>query len=649
MSDSKKGTRPAAPCLRLRQRNSHAFHGPVRRRLAKEKTLRTFQVEAMAALAAGLPGAVRALPVRDGARVRVSRPRSSFWTHSVVVDPSPFEGPLFLKLDDLALARDSVQALLRPQLPFHIKVVVVCSMLRTTREGGVERARTGFDLAPWKVLPRSNVDERMAHIIAAARNKFEKHLENLRFRETDWTVEGIGLRALATPSTELLNLPAPGVAAEIVEAQVGVNRSVHKLPPELSNRKGIWNPQNKDASCFRLVRARRRAGHQQGGAARPAEQRQLWRLLLHEGPPSRQAQAPPHGEGAQEWRLGLLEPAHGPRRYLRNWGKVQVFVRSWLDVTWRGHRYPCAPKVRTPTVPWAPLTVELLLYREAPDQEHYMLIYDSNKFDGRRGARLGECRKQSHKGCFRCPRCTRPFPYREDLEEHMQSVCSEHPGERFSTIRMPDSEKPSERELRFKASGACEMAPQMTYVDAEVFSQKPPDGLEGGSTHRKQHGFQDHLSEQHKMWMDHCEAGDKPNDLAERFFQLATGPVLRVPGVEADGEQGASLPGTDAEKQAAERCQLCRARFQHVGKRTKCWHHRHGTGEYLGALRSSCNGAAQQPRHLTFVLHNGGGYDFHFLLRAAARLRNAAQDEGEDDGRFRVRRSGARSPETGAR
>ena len=83
----------------------------------------------------------------------------------------------------------------------------------------------------------------MAHIIAVARNKFEKQLENLRFRKADWTVEGIiGFCALATPSTELLNLPASGVAAEIAEAQVGVNRGVHKLPSELLNRKDILEP-----------------------------------------------------------------------------------------------------------------------------------------------------------------------------------------------------------------------------------------------------------------------------------------------------------------------------------------------------------------------------------------------------------------------
>ena len=212
---------------------------------------------AMAALAAGQPGAVRALPVtcacEPAGRAAASGHTASSWME---------EGPLFLELDDLALARDSLQALLRPQLPFQIKMVVVCSMYRAAREGVtftsvIERACAGFDLAPWKVLPRSNVDERMARIIAAARNKFEKHLENLCFRKTDWTVEGIlGLRVLATPSTELLDLPAPGVAAELGEAQVGGLNRVRKLPPELSNNKGIWNLEPDKAAAHEEERQR---------------------------------------------------------------------------------------------------------------------------------------------------------------------------------------------------------------------------------------------------------------------------------------------------------------------------------------------------------------------------------------------------------
>ena len=167
-------------------------------------------------------------------------------------------------------------------------------------------------------------------------------------------------------------------------------------------------------------------------------------------------------------------------------------------------------------MPWAQKTIELLLYREAPGKEHFMLIYDGRKFEGCEGARLGELRKQGHSfSSIRCPRCGRPFKNREGLDRHQAGFCSENAGERFSTVRMPDASKPAERLLRFKASNACEMAPQMTYVDAEVFSSKPPQGLEAASTHRKQHRLASlaycTLVERHKMWLDRCEEGNGPS------------------------------------------------------------------------------------------------------------------------------------------
>ena len=41
---------------------------------------------------------------------------------------------------------------------------------------------------------------------------------------------------------------------------------------------------------------------------------------------------------------------------------------------------------------------------------------------------------------------------------------------------------------------------------------------------------------------------------------------------------------------------------------------------YLGALCHSCNIAAQTPKTIPVLLSNGGGYDFHFLLRYIATM-----------------------------
>ena len=74
------------------------------------------------------------------------------------------------------------------------------------------------------------------------------------------------------------------------------------------------------------------------------------------------------------------------------------------------------------------------------------------------------------------------------------------------------------------------------------------------------------------------------------------------------------------------------ATFETVEKKL---HHCHGTGQYLGALCHSCNIAAQTPKTIPVVFHNGGGYDFHFLLRYIATMgspvsRAPREELGED-------------------
>ena len=72
----------------------------------------------------------------------------------------------------------------------------------------------------------------------------------------------------------------------------------------------------------------------------------------------------------------------------------------------------------------------------------------------------------------------------------------------------------------------------------------------------------------------------------------------------------------------------CLASFETAEKKL---HHCHGTGQYLGALRHSC----QTPKTIPVVFHNGGGYDFHFLLRYIATMgspvsRAPREELGED-------------------
>ena len=88
----------------------------------------------------------------------------------------------------------------------------------------------------------------------------------------------------------------------------------------------------------------------------------------------------------------------------------------------------------------------------------------------------------------------------------------------------------------------------------------------------------------------------------------------------------------ELERRAATHCRKCLASFETAEKKL---HHCHGAGQYLGALCHSCNIAAQTPKTIPVVFHNGGGYDFHFLLRYIATMgspvsRAPREELGED-------------------
>jgi len=77
----------------------------------------------------------------------------------------------------------------------------------------------------------------------------------------------------------------------------------------------------------------------------------------------------------------------------------------------------------------------------------------------------------------------------------------------------------------------------------------------------------------------------------------------------------------------AERCCFCNCTFEAVGPRLKCADHNHFTGVYRGPACSSCNSKARLPKDIVIFFHNGGGYDFHFLIRAIAELQNSELGE----------------------
>ena len=95
--------------------------------------------------------------------------------------------------------------------------------------------------------------------------------------------------------------------------------------------------------------------------------------------------------------------------------------------------------------------------------------------------------------------------------------------------------------------------------------------------------------------------------------------------------------------ESATSCARCSKPFDEaVPARRKVLHHRHGTGEDLEPLCFRRNCRIKLPKEVPVLFHNGGSYDFKFLLRTIAYLRqeavaqpsdeNAESSESEDEG-----------------
>ena len=206
----------------------------------------------------------------------------------------------------------------------------------------------------------------------------------------------------------------------------------------------------------------------------------------------------------------------------------------------------------------------------------------------------------------------------------------------ISNIRLPES--PEEAKLHYKPGPSEEWCELVIYADLEVFHDAPAEDLVG-KTIAKQHeaastcylakargGYE--VPKKHRMHLDRCRLQDGPFDVLERFLrnllELAEDHLHWCRDVNV---APTFKPGEEEAYRAAQNCQCCGAAF---GLETmKVLHHRHGTGEYLAALCSACKVAIRRRKLIPVFFHNGGGYDFHFLVRAIAHLKQEQAVESE--------------------
>ncbi|CAE7516477.1 unnamed protein product [Symbiodinium microadriaticum] len=199
-------------------------------------------------------------------------------------------------------------------------------------------------------------------------------------------------------------------------------------------------------------------------------------------------------------------------------------------------------------------------------------------------------------------------------------------------IRLPTDLQ--ETRLFYEPGPSAEWAELVIYSDIEAFNdraQEDETGQVNGRVKALQHGTAStcytavgrcgyEVPRQHKIHLDLCRVDDEPFAVMERYlrrlldlaFHFQNWQILNIPHDLTASQQ--------TEFNTATTCLLCKRPFTSDKSRKKVVHHRHGTGEYLGALCNACNLAVRRQKTVPVYFHNGGGYDFHFLVRAIAQL-----------------------------
>ena len=214
------------------------------------------------------------------------------------------------------------------------------------------------------------------------------------------------------------------------------------------------------------------------------------------------------------------------------------------------------------------------------------------------------------------------FATKASWQRHRATQCYREIAERTRKAPLPGPEKSL---LRYRGKASAELAPLTCYADLEVYSTPAP------TVHIAQQQPARQTVAASSCYVAVGRDSDKYHavratlddllKLADHYlsWRRRTRPVSMTRREEL-------------EHRAATHCRECLASFETAEKKL---HHCHGTGQYLGALRHSCNIAAQTPKTIPAVFHNGGGYDFHFLLRYIATMgspvsRAPREELGED-------------------
>ena len=275
--------------------------------------------------------------------------------------------------------------------------------------------------------------------------------------------------------------------------------------------------------------------------------------------------------------------------------------------------------------------VKLLLY-----QGHYSLVLDFQKLICRQ-KNMSIRPYDGHTATMACHRCFRYFKKKEKLEAHLARWdCMDDSTPCKANKSLPQAEEdgspamdvfkkfqhmifhqcviPADFETNWDPDDKCTKLGEKTlllgrnkHVISAAYSAVGSEGFE--------------IPPEHQMWL---YRGPDP----VRVFLINLLKLYRVYYEAKSNPMKIIMTDADVEiHTSATRCGYCNSKFKSFGPLVKCADHNHFTGAYRTAACSSCNSKARLSNDIIILFHNGGGYDFHFIVRAIADLQSSAIGE----------------------
>ena len=398
------------------------------------------------------------------------------------------------------------------------------------------------------------------------------------------------------------------------------------LPKWIQNKHCAMNPKNKDKACFQICMIAAELGTYDPRYGIPHAER--WGNYTQEPiPPGRKPawfkpryietdlkfETMPRDRSMPISTIGDWE--------LENKNSVGVYVYSLHHVNFEGVEDEWQVLLRRPPgrIKFEK-EVQLLLYKG-----HYSLITDFQAFICRKHMAIGPMVFDDH-GRHTCHRCMRNFKGKETLEEHLTlQNCVDDSVYTVKRSLAPEGEDGSVPVQCFKKYRQLYFRPLVVYADFETTftpdDNQSPMGdktlvlganqkvISAGYHAVGRDGFE--VPKEHQAWQ-HC--GTDTMDvflislfhLHQHYWQTkkhAAKPIIWTASSKRTFRKATS-------------CAFCGCSFS--VENIKVGDHNHFTGEFRNALCDSCNSIARLPHDIVIYFHNGGGFDFHFIMRGIA-------------------------------